>query len=241
MCTVVILRRPEHDWPILIGANRDEMIDRPWRPPGRHWPDRPNLVAGLDVLAGGSWMGVNDEGVAAMLLNRVGTLGPLAGKRSRGELVLEALDHADAIDAVRALSALEVTAYRPFNLMVADNRDAFWLRSDGESLRIHPLGEGLFMISARELNDPDDSRIQHYLPLFEKAPIPEPDLDDWRGWRALLGETGPLGLNVQRDGGFGTRNASLLALPSVERIGTPPRWLFAPGPPDTARYAAVSF
>src|SRR5437867_1435292 len=53
MCTLVILRRPGHRWPVLIGANRDEMIDRASKPPGRHWPDRPELVAGRDILAGG--------------------------------------------------------------------------------------------------------------------------------------------------------------------------------------------
>ena len=53
MCTLVILRRPGHRWPVLIGANRDEMIDRPSRPPGRHWPDRPEVVAGRDELEEG--------------------------------------------------------------------------------------------------------------------------------------------------------------------------------------------
>ena len=132
MCTLVILRRPEHDWPVVIGANRDEMIDRPAKPPGRHWPDRAEIVAGLDLLAGGSWLGVNDWGVAAAVLNRHGSLGPAAGLRSRGELVLEALDHADAVDAAAALSDLDPAAYRSFNLIVADNRDAFWLRHAGD-------------------------------------------------------------------------------------------------------------
>src|SRR5919108_5501887 len=104
MCTLVILRRPDHRWPVLIGANRDEMIDRPWQPPGRHWPDRAEVVAGRDLLAGGSWLGLNDWGVAAAVLNRHGSLGPAAGLRSRGELVLEALDHADAARAPAALS-----------------------------------------------------------------------------------------------------------------------------------------
>src|SRR5689334_23299078 len=115
MCTVVIQRRPNHPWPVLIAANRDEMGDRPWRAPARHWPDRPDVVAGLDELAGGSWLGLNDAGVVAGILNREGTLGPAAGKRSRGELVLEALDHADAAEAARALSHLDPRAYRPFN------------------------------------------------------------------------------------------------------------------------------
>src|SRR3981189_2346500 len=89
MCTLVILRRPEHDWPVIIGANRDEMIDRPAKPPGRHWADRAEVVAGLDLLAGGSWLGINDWGVAAAVLNRHGSLGPAAGLRSRGEIVLQ--------------------------------------------------------------------------------------------------------------------------------------------------------
>src|SRR6266481_1460273 len=84
MCTLVILRRPEHRWPVLIGANRDEMIDRPSQPPGRHWPDRAEVVAGLDLLAGGSWLGLNDWGVAAAVLNRQGSLGPATGLRRRG-------------------------------------------------------------------------------------------------------------------------------------------------------------
>src|SRR6266403_1575729 len=124
MCTLVILRRPEHRWPVVIRANRDEMIYRPWQPPGRHWPDRPEVVARLDTLAGGSGLGINDWGVAAAVLNRHGSLGPAPDRRSRGELVLEALDHADAAAAARALADLDPAAYRTFNLIVADEREA---------------------------------------------------------------------------------------------------------------------
>ncbi|MGH6991130.1 MAG: NRDE family protein, partial [Stellaceae bacterium] len=105
MCTLILLRRPGHDWPVILGANRDEMVARPWQPPARHWPDRPEVVAGLDELAGGSWLGVNDHGVIAGILNRHGSLGPAPGQRSRGELVLEALDHAAAAAAAAALAA----------------------------------------------------------------------------------------------------------------------------------------
>lgn len=131
MCTLILLRRPGSAWPLLLAANRDEMRDRAWRAPARHWPDRPDVVAGIDLEAGGSWLGVNDYGVVAAVLNRVGTLGPSAGKRSRGELVLEALDHAEASAAADALSELEPSAYRPFNLVVADQRDAYWIRHAG--------------------------------------------------------------------------------------------------------------
>ena len=82
MCTLVILRRPDHAWPLLFAANRDEMLERPWRPPARHWPDRPDVVAGRDELAGGTWLGVNDHGVGAAVLNRIGSLGQTTDKRS---------------------------------------------------------------------------------------------------------------------------------------------------------------
>src|SRR5688500_1521257 len=95
MCTLVLLRRPGAARPLVLAAHRDEMASRRARPPGRPWPDRAEVVAGADAQAGGSWLGLNDHGVAAGVLNRPGTLGPAAGKRSRGELVLEALDHAD--------------------------------------------------------------------------------------------------------------------------------------------------
>jgi hypothetical protein len=138
MCTLVILRRPEAKWPLIVAANRDELDNRPWQAPARHWPDRPEVVAGKDETAGGSWFGVNDDGVVAAILNRPGTLGPKEGKRSRGELVLEALDHAEAKVAAEALSEIAPDSYRPFNLIIADRYDAFWLRHAGRqsSLRI---------------------------------------------------------------------------------------------------------
>lgn len=131
MCTLVILRRPNAAWPLIMAANRDELDSRPWRAPARHWPDRPEVVAGQDISAGGSWLGINNDGVIAAVLNRPGTLGPEAGKRSRGELVLEALDHAEAGAAAEALSELNPSSYRPFNLIIADRYDAFWLRHAG--------------------------------------------------------------------------------------------------------------
>ena len=82
------------------------MNTRQSKPPGRHWPDRPEIIAGIDETAGGSWLGVNDFGVVAAILNRSNSLGPKEGKRSRGELVLEALDHADASDAAEAITSI---------------------------------------------------------------------------------------------------------------------------------------
>src|SRR5260370_26225272 len=186
MCTLVIVGRLDHRWRVLIGANRDEMIDRPSEPPGRHWPDRPEVVAGLDKLAGGSWLGINDWGVVAAVLNRHGSLGPAADRRSRGELVLEALDHAAADSAAEALSHLDPEAYRTFNLIIADDLDAFWLRhAGGPRIEVKPLKDGLSMIAAGDIDDLGTRRLELALPAFRAWPIPHPDRHHRAPWGAL--------------------------------------------------------
>lgn len=255
MCTVVILRRPGHAWPVLLAANRDEMAARPWAPPGRHWPDRPEVVAGLDRKAGGTWLGVNDCGLVAGILNRVGSLGPAAGKRSRGELVLDALDHADAAEAAEALSNLDPRAYRSFNLIVADAHGGFWLRNLGaeatRSIDVFELPAGLSMLTARELDDTASPRIRTYLQRFRDAPAPDPETGDWTAWKGLMADRGAnpesdptAAMTVVTDVGFETVSSSLIAMAAPpagpgDRV-RPPRWLFAPGRPDRTDYAPVA-
>lgn len=247
MCTVVVLIRPDHEWPLLIAGNRDEMADRPSDPPGRHWPDRPDVIAGRDRLADGSWLGVNDNGVVAVILNRHGTLGPQDGKRSRGELVLEALDHPDAAIAAAALEEIEPSSYRSFNLVVADNRDAYWIRHDGTTIDVRKLPPGLSMITAHDRNDRKSARIERHLPDFEVADPPDPAAGDWSGWTEILAERALAGhedaMTVITDSGFGTVSSALIAVPGIEaRHANPelkPVFLFADGRPGEAPYLPV--
>ena len=248
MCTLVILRRPEHRWPVIIGANRDEMIGRPAAPPARHWPDRPEVVAGRDLLAGGSWLGINDWGVTAAVLNRHGSLGPAPGQRSRGELVLEALDHPDAVAAAEALSHLDPAAYRTFNLIVADNRDAFWLRhADGAHIEMQPIPDGLSLIDSGELNRPNNRRVVLAAPRFRLAKPPDPDLDDWAEWQALLsegesppGELPETALRFRMPHGYGTVSSALIALPEPNAGERKPRFRYAQWQPTVTPWTDVA-
>ncbi len=237
MCTVVFLRRPDHHWPLILAANRDEMEGRPWRPPGRHWPDRPDIVAGMDELAGGSWLGINDTGVVAGVLNRKDSLGPDPKLRSRGELVLEALDHADAVDAAQALAELSPGAWRSFNLFIADNRDAYWLRSLGpgsDRVELKEIPEGISMLTAWDLNAPESIRTRYYLPQFQAATAPDPEDADWRTWEELvLSQTFEAGsgpsdaMRVTSDSGFGTLSSSLIALETQSVTNSRKIWRFS--------------
>ncbi len=254
MCTVVILRRPNHLWPVILGANRDEMLDRPWTPPARHWDDRTDVIAGRDDLAGGTWMGLNDAGVVGCILNRRGSLGPAPDKRSRGELVLEALDHADAAEASDALADINPDAYRPFNMIIADNTSAWWLAlteeaaSMGQNVSVQPIPDGLSVFTAYDRNDTTDTRVKTYLPRFEAADPPDPDANNWAAWTSLLGSSETEGaaynaMSFKMESGFGTSSSSLLALPSVDASFGPeakrPIWLFAAGPPQSSPFTPV--
>lgn len=248
MCSVAILRRPGAAWPVLIAANRDEAAGRPWAAPGRFWPDRPNATAGRDDLAGGSWMGVNDEGVVAVVLNRFGTLGPQEGKRSRGELVLDALDFADAADAADALSHLDCRAYRPFNLLLADNRDAFVVCNRGDDARFRPyvaaVAPGAHMLTAFELDDATDGRIARHFPQFAALPPADPaEPETWGPWASWLAARTPgpddkHAMNFRLPSGFGTVSSSLVALPAPGSNARPV-WRFCPGRPDETAWTDV--
>lgn len=246
MCSIIILSRPNHDWPILIASNRDEMHERPWAPPERHWPDRPEVVAGRDLLAGGSWLGINDFGVIAGILNRRNTLGPQQGKRSRGELVLDALDFADAEAAVAMLKELDASAYRSFNMVVADNTHAYWLRNTGDEIGAEPLLPGISMITAMDLNDLNSRRMRHYLPRWQLEETPDPDSGNWGAWEELLQSRDyePGGdvfdaMHIVSNTGFGTISSSLMALPSVNHSDRRPIWRFLGGRPESTPWIDV--
>jgi hypothetical protein len=136
--------------------------------------------------------------------------------------VLEALDHADAARAAEALSHLNPAAYRSFNLIVADNRDGFWLRhADTGRVEIRPLKDGLSIIAAGEIDDLRTRRLELARPAFRAWPAPDPDKGDWEGWQGLLGsprappgEPANAAMRFRTDG-YGTVSSALIALPAI--------------------------
>ncbi len=230
MCTLILLHRPGTAWPLLAAANRDEILSRPWEPPGFHWPGQPTVIAPRDTLAGGTWLALRTDGQIAAILNRAGSLGPAPGKSSRGTLPLLALSHPTAEAAAKALADRDLAAYRPFNLVLAD-RETAWCVSHTGARRpaLLPLAPGLHMITAGDPDDPADPRIARHHPRFAAAEPPAPP--DWRAWPSLLADReGPAGaaLNIPESQSFGTSSASLVAIGAA---GETPHLAFAAGPP----------
>lgn len=217
---------------VLIGANRDEMLARAWDSPAEFWPDLPGVVAGRDRTAGGTWLGVNRHGLVAAVLNRHGTLGPAAGKRSRGELPLLALGESSLEAAKAKTLALDAGVYRSFNLVLADAGGALFFRGlETGAPQLEVLGQGTWMITSGEANDVTSPRIARHLPKFTAAPA--------ESWPELLADNAApeeSALNIPPHDGFGTVSSALITLSRT----APPSWNFAPGPPHLAAFEPVS-
>jgi hypothetical protein len=147
MCTVVVSFEPGERVPVLLVGARDELMDRPWLPPARHWPGSP-LIGGLDEQAGGTWLAVHPAVPrVSCLLNGRGALADPEGRRSRGELPLRAA--ADGAGLLKDLAGAPaaLASYDPFHLVCAD-LDAVWLLSwDGAHATVGPLPPGTHVLT----------------------------------------------------------------------------------------------
>src|SRR5579875_1387912 len=114
MCLLALFFRVVEDAPVVVGANREEYYRRGGEPP-RLLPGPIRAVAGVDPVAGGTWLGVNENGVLAAVTNRPKLETP-AQPRSRGLLVREMLACPSAAAAVEhVLHALHQQPYAGAN------------------------------------------------------------------------------------------------------------------------------
>ncbi|MFO0691346.1 MAG: NRDE family protein [Myxococcota bacterium] len=161
MCTLIVLHRCVPGRPLVVAANRDEFLARPAEGPAVRPARTGRILAPRDLEAGGTWVGLSERGVFAGLTNlrpiagaRVGVLGEAgAGEpskaapklRSRGEVVMAALEASSAAAATESLARLDVGVHNPFQLLVADAQSAA-LVVYRESPRIFPLEPGIHVV-----------------------------------------------------------------------------------------------
>jgi len=116
MCFVLIASGQSETWPIVLAANRDEFHARPTRE-ADFWPDQPEILAGRDLQAGGTWLGVHRNGRFAALTNFRGPDGnPIKG-RSRGLLVLDYLHYETDLESFNRQLVSSANDYEGFNLL----------------------------------------------------------------------------------------------------------------------------
>jgi len=157
MCTLIVGHRIDADTPLLVGANRDEALDRPASPPAIREEGPVPVLAPRDDRAGGTWLGLNAAGLFAGLTNRFGSP-PDPDRSSRGELVPLALEAETAVAAVQNLEGIDPTAYNSFHLVVADGETAHTVVSDGEMLTAARASPGFVVVTERSFGAADNPR-----------------------------------------------------------------------------------
>lgn len=139
MCTLIAIHRTVPGRWLVVGANRDEFFERPSEPPRVRTAGRSRVVCPLDLRAGGTWLGVGEQGVFAALTN-LPSGSPNPTMKSRGAIVMDTLQFGGAAQAVEQMAELPERTYNPFNCYVADARDAFVVtyREVAEVLELSP-------------------------------------------------------------------------------------------------------
>lgn len=149
MCLIVFAWRPGHARPLIVAANRDEFYARPTLPLAP-WQEYPQVMAGRDLEAGGTWLGVGANGRFAALTN-IRQPGQPPALRSRGELVAGFLCGEQSIDAYLAEVAQRVTAYAGFNLLLGDGQRLVYRSS---TVPAQALSPGVYGLSNGGLDTP---------------------------------------------------------------------------------------
>lgn len=124
MCLIAFAIGASPRWPLVIAANRDEFLNRPTAPLARWTTDAgKEVISGRDLRAGGTWLGLSPGGRMAMLTN-VREPHPVAGERSRGELVMRWLE--GGMDAGQFMAQTDGAVYGAFNLVLGDFQSSAW-------------------------------------------------------------------------------------------------------------------
>jgi len=222
MCILLTAWHAHARYDLVVAANRDEFHARP-ATPAAPWPGSPTLVAGRDLEAGGTWLGVAGGGRFAAVTN-LRRPGQAVGPRSRGLLVTNWLQTAVAAAAHAATLTRAADDYAGVNFVFADARALYaWSNADN---RVRALAAGVYGLSNAAL-DVEWPKVTRLKRAYERHRTLEGDAlvdalltvlrDDRHAADAELPDTG-IGLARERllspifiDGdGYGTRCSSVV-------------------------------
>lgn len=149
MCLILFAIKPNHQYRLVLAANRDEFYERPTQQ-ADYWADHPDILGGRDLKMGGTWLGVTRSGRFAAVTNyREPPPDPIP-PRSRGELTTDFLKGSEpCAEYLRQVDEI-AGEYRGFNLLVGDGSDYYYYsnrRSD-----ILPLEPGFYGLGNQLLN-----------------------------------------------------------------------------------------
>lgn len=142
MCLVVIAWQQHEQYPLILAGNRDEFHARPTQD-AHWWPDQPDILAGRDLQAGGTWLALHRNGRFATITNFRDAQHEPASFRSRGHLITEFV--AGDESPVDYLESIDGERYAGFNLLAGDNESLAY--SSNRDHGVRELGPGIYGLS----------------------------------------------------------------------------------------------
>lgn len=143
MCLIIFAYNVHPDYELVLLANRDEFYGRPTAP-ADFWPDQPDLLAGRDLQAGGTWMGVTRDGRYAAVTNFREPQRESGITTSRGDLVANYLTGDDPPAAYLHRLLPQATRYQGFNLLAGTpGKLCYFSNRDGTVKTVEPGIHGL--------------------------------------------------------------------------------------------------
>lgn len=146
MCLILIAHQADSRYPLVVAANRDEFFARPTRQ-ANFWPDAESaipLLAGKDLRAGGTWLGMTATGRFAAVTNIRDPSQTEPKARSRGELTLDFLQGGASPAQYAAALSQQFDDYAGFNLLLGDREDLYYLNNHHKVMaRLQPGVYGL--------------------------------------------------------------------------------------------------
>jgi uncharacterized protein with NRDE domain len=152
MCLLLIAWKSHPRYRLVLAGNRDEFHERPTAPLG-WWQDDPRILAGRDLKAGGTWLGVARSGRFGIVTNYRDLQAPVEGAPSRGNLIPRFLTGATSpkefLDDLRGAAP----RYSGFNLLVGGLRALYYFSNRGPKAPT-VLAPGIYGLSNHLLDTP---------------------------------------------------------------------------------------
>jgi uncharacterized protein with NRDE domain len=244
VCTILIAWRRIPDAPIILAANRDELIARPSAPPGL-LSTNPVIAGGRDLVAGGTWLAVAGDGRICAVTNRHPGDGkphpPDPSRRSRGEIPLALLIGVDPGEIPDRLSTLGACRYNPVNVLWMSREHAYVAHVDDSGVRVIDLEPGAHVLTTGDLDDAGRPKVATLRTGLDAAVAAGGDSDALMSrLRAILADhTTPTGEMVDaaciHGDVYGTVSASTV-IAGPDRI----TYQHAPGRPCVTPFATVT-
>ncbi len=151
MCVIFVAFQKSHQYPFILAANRDEYYQRPTAA-ADFWDNHPDTLAGRDLEAQGTWLGISRTGRIAAITNRLDSGSKHEPLRSRGELVSKFLQSSQSIDQYAKLLLQNRDEYNGYSILFGDYSQLRY-QSNWSHLATN-LNSGIHALSNSFINSP---------------------------------------------------------------------------------------